>query len=171
MLLECVVLCVVFQEKLSELLWMSWEVLIKLLFRGLNDTSYSLAKLKWWAKVRVDIWCFLQQALFEQDFLDSGCYQRQMNISMCLWVYFHYACEVAQSCPTLCEPTRLLRPWHFPGKCTGVGCYFLFQGIFPMQGSSPGLPHCGQRLYHLSHQGIATKVEKYNLTKRNQEEI
>ena len=36
--------------------------------------------------------------------------------------------EVAQSCLTLCdpiEPTRLLRPWDFPGKSTGVGCYFL----------------------------------------------
>ena len=32
-------------------------------------------------------------------------------------------CEVAQSCPTLCDPmkpTRLLRPWDFPGKSTGV---------------------------------------------------
>ena len=25
-------------------------------------------------------------------------------------------------------PTRLLRPWDFPGKNTGVGCYFLLQG-------------------------------------------
>ena len=35
--------------------------------------------------------------------------------------------EVAQSCPTLCypmdrmQPTRLLCPWDFPGKSTGVG--------------------------------------------------
>ena len=27
------------------------------------------------------------------------------------------------------------------------------QGIVPMQGLNPGLPHCGQMLYHLSHQG------------------
>ena len=33
--------------------------------------------------------------------------------------------EVAQSCPTL--PTRLLRPWNFPGKNTRVGCHFLLQ--------------------------------------------
>ena len=36
--------------------------------------------------------------------------------------------EVAQSCPTLCnpmKPIRLLRPWDFPGKSTGVGCHFL----------------------------------------------
>ena len=26
---------------------------------------------------------------------------------------------------------RLLRPWHFPGKGTGMGCHFLIQEIFP----------------------------------------
>ena len=49
--------------------------------------------------------------------------------------------------------TRLLRPWDFLGQSTGVGCHFLLQGIFPTQGSNPGLPHCRQTLYHLSHQG------------------
>ena len=29
----------------------------------------------------------------------------------------------------------------------------LLQGIFPTQGSNPGLPYCWQILYHLSHQG------------------
>ena len=29
--------------------------------------------------------------------------------------------------------TRLLCPWDFPGKNTGVGCHFLLQGIFPTQ--------------------------------------
>ena len=41
----------------------------------------------------------------------------------------------------------------FPGKSTGVGWHFLLQRIFPTQGSKPGLPHCRQMLYHLSHQG------------------
>ena len=50
-------------------------------------------------------------------------------------------------------PTKLLRPWDFPGKNTGVGCHFLLQGIFPTQGSNPGLLHCRQTLYRLSHQG------------------
>ena len=40
-----------------------------------------------------------------------------------------------------------------PGKNTGVGCHALLQGIFPNQGSNPGLPHCRQILYPLSHQG------------------
>ena len=51
------------------------------------------------------------------------------------------------------QPTRLLYPWDSPGKNTGVGCHFLLQQIFPTQGSNPGLPHCRQTLYHLSHQG------------------
>ena len=48
-------------------------------------------------------------------------------------------------------PTRLLCPWDFPCKSTGVGCHFLLQSIFPTQGLNPGLPHCRQMLYHLSH--------------------
>ena len=53
----------------------------------------------------------------------------------------------------------LLQPWDFPGKCTGVGCHFLLQGIFPTQGSNPGLPHCRQTLYHLSHQEVLSSKE------------
>ena len=33
-------------------------------------------------------------------------------------------------------PGRLLRPWDFPGKNTGVSCHFLLHGIFPIQGSN-----------------------------------
>ena len=51
-----------------------------------------------------------------------------------------------------------LCPWDFPGKITGVGCHCLLHGIFPTQGSNPGLPHCRQTLYHLSHQGSKIKT-------------
>ena len=37
------------------------------------------------------------------------------------------------------QPNRLLCPWDSPGKNTGVGFRFLLQGIFPTQGSNPGL--------------------------------
>ena len=47
----------------------------------------------------------------------------------------------------------LRHPWAFPGKDTGVGCHFLLQEIFPTQELNPGLPHCRQMLYRLSHQG------------------
>ena len=40
-----------------------------------------------------------------------------------------------------------------PGKNTGVGCHALLQVIFSNQELNPGIPHCRQILYHLSHQG------------------
>ena len=40
-----------------------------------------------------------------------------------------------------------------PGRNTGASYHALLQGIFPTQGSNPGLPHCRWILYHLSHQG------------------
>ena len=43
---------------------------------------------------------------------------------------------------------RLLCPWDFPEKNTGVDCLFLLQGVFPTQGSDAGLLHCRQILYH-----------------------
>ena len=51
---------------------------------------------------------------------------------------------------------RLLCPRDSPGKNTGVGCYFLLQGIFPTQESNLSLLsllHCTQILYPLNHQG------------------
>ena len=44
-------------------------------------------------------------------------------------------------------------PWNSPGQNTGVGSCSLFQGIFPIQGSNPGLLYCRWILYQLSHQG------------------
>ena len=38
-------------------------------------------------------------------------------------------------------PSRLLCPWDFPGKNTGVGCHFPLQGIFLTQGLNPQLLH------------------------------
>ena len=68
------------------------------------------------------------------------------------------ACLVAQSCLTLCDPMDCSPPGFSvqvdsPGKNTGVDCHALLQGIFPSQGSNPGLPHSRRILYHLSHQG------------------
>ena len=67
-------------------------------------------------------------------------------------------CLVAYSCPTLCKfmdcsPPGSLVHGESPGKNTAGGCYTFLQGIFPTQGLNPGLPHCRQILYHLSHQG------------------
>ena len=49
------------------------------------------------------------------------------------------------------RPCGLYSPWNSPGQNTGVGSLSLLQGIFPTQESNPGLPHCRQILYQLSH--------------------
>ena len=45
----------------------------------------------------------------------------------------------------------LYSPWNSLGQNTGVGCHALLQGIFATRGSNPGLLHCRQILYQLSH--------------------
>ena len=71
----------------------------------------------------------------------------------------------AQSCLGLCSekipcseiPWTVAHQAHlsmgFPKQGYWVGCHFLLQGIFLTQESNPGLLHCKQILYHLSHQG------------------
>ena len=68
------------------------------------------------------------------------------------------------------QPTRLLRPWDFPGNSTGVGRHFLLQGIFPTQGSNPGLLHYRQMLYKIvdSSVQIFSIFYDYFLAKRVQ---
>ena len=61
--------------------------------------------------------------------------------------------KVTQSCPTLCDPHGLHSPWNSPGQNTGVGIHSLLQGIFPTQGSNPGLLRCRKILHQLSHKG------------------
>ena len=51
------------------------------------------------------------------------------------------------------QPHGLYSPWNSQGQNTGGGSLSLLQGIFPTQGSNPGLLHCRCILYHLSHQG------------------
>ena len=55
------------------------------------------------------------------------------------------------------QPHGLYNPWNSPGQNTGMGSFFVFQGIFPTQGSNPGLPHCRWILYQLSPKGSPLK--------------
>ena len=50
-------------------------------------------------------------------------------------------------------------PWNSLGQNTGMGSLFLLQGIFPTQGSNPGLPHFRWVLYQLSHKGSPRILE------------
>ena len=73
-------------------------------------------------------------------------------------------CLVAQSVRLSATPwtvaRQLLCPWDSPGNNTGVGCHAFHQGIFPTQGSNPGLLSCRQILDCLSDQAIQeTRVQ------------
>ena len=61
--------------------------------------------------------------------------------------------KVTQSCPILWDFMDYTVHENFPGQNTRVGSCSLLQGIFPTQVSNPGLPHCRQILYKLSHKG------------------
>ena len=67
-----------------------------------------------------------------------------------IWVIFTFHCLGAMcvlSCSVVSDSpqphglssARLLCPWNFPGKSTGVDCHFLLPGIFPNQGSNRAL--------------------------------
>ena len=66
--------------------------------------------------------------------------------------------KVAQSCLTL-RPHGLNSPGNSPGQNTGVGSLSLLQGIFPIQGSDPGLLQGRQILYQLSHKKQLSELD------------
>ena len=116
-----------------------------------SPRSWQLEKLRWkiifpeCIKVALgDVWKDYQQSLWPTDPYGS---------KLSTHVYL-----VTQSCLTLCSPMDCSPPGSSvhgdsPDKNTGVGCHALLQGIFPIQWSNPGLPHCRRILYCLSHQG------------------
>ena len=87
---------------------------------------------------------FLNIYMYLFCFLDKKFYQESKEETLefkwgylCIYIYFF-------------EPLFLERG----GKNTGVGCHSLLQEIFPTQGLNPGLLHCKQTLYCLSHQEV-----------------
>ena len=74
-----------------------------------------------------------------------------------IFTYF-CSCSATKSCWTLFNPmncntlgSSILQ--YLPDKNTRVGYHFLLQGIFPTQGSNPGLLYYRQKFYRLSCQG------------------
>ena len=65
---------------------------------------------------------------------------------------------MAQSCLTLCDPMDCSLPGSsihgiFQARVLEWVAIAFSRGMFLIQGSNPGLPHCRQTLYHLSHHG------------------
>ena len=93
--------------------------------------------------------------------LDSGTWLSRLNLAHAMCCFVSFTCLYSLNPPHGLQPTRLFCPWNSPGKHAGVGSYFLLQGIFLTQGSNPGLPHCRQILYSLSHRGSPPKCLYY----------
>ena len=131
----------------------------------LNDFHFHVSKSRYWGFVLCQgIWGSLLPTFFLKFLLSEAlfslisklgitdptwwsgvcvCACASVCVCMCVWVCV-YVCVCAQSCLTLCDlvdrcPPNSLCPWNFPGKNTGMGCYFLLQRIFPTQGSNPCL--------------------------------
>ena len=73
-------------------------------------------------------------------------------------------CLVAQSCPSLCDPMDCSRPGSsVPGILQARILEWVAmpssRGSYRPRESNPGLPHCRQILYHLSHQGSSSVLE------------
>ena len=85
-------------------------------------------------------------------------------VFICCFIF----CGVCALSCSLSHVQLLANPWTvahqaplsigFSRLDSGVGCHSLLQGIFLTQGSNPGLLHCRQILYHLSHQGIPNQL-------------
>ena len=94
-------------------------------------------------KTILDILC----PIYHQSDLSGQLIELQGTVISLAKVRVHcilHACLVAQSCLTLCDPrqpSRLLCPWDFTGKSTGVGCHVLLQEIFLTQERNPHFLH------------------------------
>ena len=100
----------------------------------------------------------LGQLLQENRGMKEAIWERSYNSFILIFLRMVCVCLVSQLCPTLCNPMDCSPPGssvHGDSLCknTGVGCYALLQGIFPTQGSNPGLLNCRQILYQLRQQG------------------
>ena len=70
-------------------------------------------------------------------------------ISLIVHLYLYHVCVLwvieSESHSVVSDSLRphgLYSPWNSLGQNTGVGSISLLQGIFPTQGSNPGLLHC-----------------------------
>ena len=78
----------------------------------------------------------------------SWCFQTSYGPCWAFSTWWKVKVKVAQSYPTLCDPMDYT-----------VHGLSLLQGIYPTQGSNPGLWHCRWILYQMSHKGSPTILE------------
>ena len=80
------------------------------------------------------------------------------SLSYLAWLVYHLKkVKVTQSVSNFLRSHGLSMEFSRPEYW--VGSLYLLQGIFPARGSNPGLLHCGQILYQLSHRGSPRTLE------------
>ena len=81
--------------------------------------------------------------------------------------------SVTHSCPTLCDPMDCSLPGSsgvhriLHARILEWVAILFSRGIFLTQGLNPGLLHCRQILYHLSHQGSPIRQKQRSSGERN----
>ena len=80
-----------------------------------------------------DVWVFLPFLQLSQ--ITYVYVPLQLNLTMKV--------KVAQSCPTLCDPMDCIDHGILQARILEWIASPFSRGIFPTQGSNPGLPHCG----------------------------
>ena len=86
------------------------------------------------------VWIHIKKTvhfLYINIYTYTACVCVCMCVCVCAWMY-SVMCNSLQAHGL--QPTKLLCPWNFPGKNTGVGSLFLFQGIFFNPGIQPRSP-------------------------------
>ena len=120
----------------------------------------------WLLEYRVIV-CLVYKKISAVLFFQSSCtiYISTSSVCLCViqakrwWFYFLLLCERRSFVSDSLQPHGLYSPWNSPGQNTGVGNLSLLQGIFPTQGSNPGLPHCGWILYQVNLKGSPRILE------------
>ena len=128
-----------------------------------NLTAMSACPFSWWWPLREvsSRARLLLQARFSSSWTSQLVSWRPSSCSLRLSIFFtvflpdvtriHHGpvlCLATQPRPALCDPVDCSPPGSSvhgdsPDKNTGVGVRAVLQGIFPAQGSTPGLLHCG----------------------------
>ena len=67
--------------------------------------------------------------------------------------------KVTQSCPTVCDPMDYTVHGILQARILEWVAFPFYRGIFPTQGSNPGLLYYRQILYQLNHQGSPRILE------------
>ena len=70
--------------------------------------------------------------------------------------------KITHSCPTLWDPMDYTVRGILQARILEWVFFPFSRGIFPTQGSNPGLLHCRQILYQLSHKGSSRAKESIN---------